>query len=63
MAKLTEPPDRIFLQFYGNNSPVDCKGDSIDTADITWAEDEVFTHDVEYVRVKQKRKKNTRSRK
>lgn len=57
MAKLTKPPERIYLQFYGDNDPKDCTDDSVDTEDITWSEDQVYFHDTEYVQVKKKRKK------
>jgi len=42
-----KPPKRIFLQWYGDSSPDDYV-DSVSEGGVTWAEDKVFKHDVEY---------------
>jgi hypothetical protein len=42
------PPERIWLQWYGDGSPDDI-GD-VSVADVTWERDKIFEHDIEYVR-------------
>lgn len=45
---MREPPNRIWLQFHGDGSPDD-PGEP-DPADVTWCQDKINEHDVEYVR-------------
>ena len=41
-------PDRIWLQWYGDSSPD--QGEPTNShGDVTWCEDNIFEHDVEYV--------------
>lgn len=43
-------PERIFLQWYGDADP-DVEGDSDpNTEDVTWCAENIYEHDVEYVR-------------
>lgn len=42
------PPDKIYLQWHGSGDPED--GGPVDTADVTWCVDEIYTHDIPYVR-------------
>jgi hypothetical protein len=44
------PPDRIFLQWYGDEDPKNVRV-APDDGDVTWCNSRVFNHDIEYVRV------------
>ena len=45
---LSKPPEKIYLQFYGDGEP-DEEG-NVDDEDVTWCINQIFTHDVEFVR-------------
>jgi hypothetical protein len=53
--KATQPPKRIYLQWYGSSSPDD--SGEIDEHDVTWSPDRLFKHDIVYVRLPRKRRK------
>jgi len=59
MSKLDKntmaPPDRIFLQWFGEDGPFDSEKIPLDS-EVCWCADKIFENDVEYVRVKRKRK-------
>jgi hypothetical protein len=44
-------PDVIYLQFHGDGNPDD-EG-TVRDADVTWCRDQIFEHDIKYVRVEQ----------
>ena len=48
---MKEPPKVIWLQFYGDESRADCKGEDIDcsTEAVTWCVDKIFDSDYRYV--------------
>lgn len=43
-----EAPKRIWIQWFGDQSPEDCDGEP---SEVTWSETPVWDHDVEYRRV------------
>src|SRR3990167_10604146 len=45
-----QPPDRIWLQFYGNSKPTDFT-DPPCLYSVTWWNEKIFKQDIEYVRV------------
>lgn len=50
---MREPPDTIFLQYYGDAAPEDNGSDPAEVtwSEITWCKDQIFEHDIKYVRV------------
>ena len=44
------PPDKVYLQYYGDGDPEIEEPADIDDNDATWCRDKIFTHDVPYVR-------------
>lgn len=43
-------PQKIWLQFYGDG---DCKNDNdIYSGEVTWCEEKIFKHDVQYLNLK-----------
>ena len=58
---MTQPPNRIYLQFYcGEHDPE--YGDP-EPGDVTWCAEQVFSDDVEYVRVKKQETGMSKKRK
>jgi hypothetical protein len=51
-AAESQPPDRIWLQWYGNADPEFETGE-INVDDVSWCLDKIFEHDIEYVRANQ----------
>ena len=45
---MSEAPERIWLQWFGDSDPDDPGEVYID--DVTWQDERIFDHDVEYVR-------------
>lgn len=46
---MKQPPDEIYLQFYGEGQPEDSTPVN---GEVTWCEDRVFDSDVRYVLAK-----------
>ena len=50
--KVTDIPDRIYIQWYGEGHPDEFNADfELPCDEITWCKDKIFDHDIEYVRV------------
>ena len=45
---MSEAPERIWLQWFGDSDPDDPGEVYID--DVTWQDERIFDHDIEYVR-------------
>lgn len=45
MSESKDAPERIYLQWHGDGEP-----DEEPPVEVSWCEDKIFTHDVEYVR-------------
>ena len=44
-----QPPERIWLQWHGDADP-EIESGPVSVADVTWEREQIFKHDVEYVR-------------
>lgn len=53
--KAKQPPERIYLQWYGEGSPQDAG--KIDENDVCWSADRAFKHDIVYVRLSRRPRK------
>ena len=49
MTTPEQPPERIYLQWYGSSGPEDCG--KVSESEVSWSADKIFEHDFEYVRV------------
>lgn len=41
-----QPPNRIYLQWYGDEEPHEDE-----VFEVSWCEDKIYKHDIEYIRV------------
>jgi hypothetical protein len=48
-AQPQEVPERIWLQWYGSGDP-EVESGPVSMADVTWKREQIFKHDIEYVR-------------
>ena len=46
---MSKPPDKLYLQWYGDGEPGDIE--EVSEHDATWCMDKIFPHDIEYVRI------------
>jgi hypothetical protein len=44
---IDKPPEKIYLQFYGDGSPDDIG--EVSDEDVTWCTDKQFAQDIEYI--------------
>ena len=44
---MLNPPDKIYLQFYGDQEP---PSEPTEVGDVSWCEDSIFEHDLLYLR-------------
>jgi hypothetical protein len=44
---MLNPPDKIYLQFYGDQEP---PSEPTKVGDVSWCEDSIFEHDILYLR-------------
>ena len=44
---MLNPPDKIYLQFYGDQEP---PSEPTEVGDVSWCEDSIFEHDILYLR-------------
>jgi hypothetical protein len=44
---MNTPPDKIYLQFYGDQEP---PSEPTEVGDVSWCEDLIFEHDILYLR-------------
>jgi hypothetical protein len=45
-------PERVFLQWYGQDLDEITEGEDVDPLDVTWCSGRIFDSDIEYVIVK-----------
>jgi hypothetical protein len=46
---MNTPPDKIYLQFYGDQEPPQ-PDEQIQVSDVSWCKDSIFEHDIAYLR-------------
>lgn len=56
LVRASKVPDRIYLQWFGNDDEKPDESAAIDEGDVCWCSDRIWDSDIEYVRVKRKRK-------
>lgn len=54
--EVSEPPERIWLQWYGEDAPLTDPDAPVDLGEVCWCQDSVFDTDIEYVRVKKRKR-------
>jgi hypothetical protein len=48
---MSKPPERVWLQWYGDDSDPDFDEPNHVMEEVTWCDEQMFEYDVEYVRV------------
>ena len=52
MSELKGEPDRIWLQYHGDDDPADYPNDPPPAGDeVSWCWEPIFEHDIEYIRL------------